>query len=116
MNNENREKQMMADAEAYAAEIYNGEPDNFHTDEQLCETINDFCAGWRDADRTTDGQEPNQAFIDGMAAGEEGMLDDVCEWIAKYADNYIDYYDGEWYVRDKSLCDDLREAMKGGEK
>jgi hypothetical protein len=52
MNNENREQQMMAAAEAYAAEIYKDEPDNFHTDEQLCETINDFCAGWRDADNS----------------------------------------------------------------
>jgi len=52
MNNENREQQMMAAAEAYAAEIYKDEPDNFHTDEQLCETINDFCAGWRSADNS----------------------------------------------------------------
>jgi hypothetical protein len=51
MNNENREQQMMVAAEAYAAEIYKDEPDNFHTDEQLCETINDFCAGWRAADQ-----------------------------------------------------------------
>jgi hypothetical protein len=33
MNNENREQQMMAAAEAYVAEIYKDEPDNFHTDE-----------------------------------------------------------------------------------
>ena len=43
---------MMTAAEAYAAEIYKDEPDNFHTDEQLCETINDFCAGWRAADNS----------------------------------------------------------------
>lgn len=47
-----REQQMMDAAEAYAAEIYKDEPDNFHTDEQLCETINDFCAGWRAADNS----------------------------------------------------------------
>lgn len=43
---------MMTSAEAYAAEIYKDEPDNFHTDEQLCETINDFIAGWRAADNS----------------------------------------------------------------
>ena len=43
---------MMTAAEAYAAEIYKDEPDNSHTDEQLCETINDFCAGWRAADNS----------------------------------------------------------------
>lgn len=52
MNNEQREQQMMTYAETYAAEIYKDEPDNSHTDEQLCETINDFCAGWRVADNS----------------------------------------------------------------
>jgi len=51
MSNEKREQQMMAAADRYADEIYKDEPDNFHTDEQLCETINDFCAGWREADQ-----------------------------------------------------------------
>ena len=50
MRNEKREQQMMDAADAYAAEIYKDEPDNFHTDEQLCGTISDFCAGWRAAD------------------------------------------------------------------
>lgn len=50
MRNEKREQQMMSAVDAYAEEIYKDEPDNFHTDEQLCETINDFCAGWRAAD------------------------------------------------------------------
>lgn len=53
MDNEQREKLMMADAEAYAAEIYIDEPDDFSKDEQLCETINNFCAGWRAADQHT---------------------------------------------------------------
>ena len=42
---------MMAAAEIYAAEIYKDEPDNFHTDEQICEAINDFVAGWQEADQ-----------------------------------------------------------------
>ena len=50
---------MMTSAEAYAAEIYMDEPDDFDTDEQLCETINDFCAGWRVAD-----QHPNWIPVD----------------------------------------------------
>ena len=41
---------MMVSADKYADEIYKDEPDNFHTDEQVCETINDFIAGWRAAD------------------------------------------------------------------
>ena len=43
---------MMSAADKYADEIYNDEPDNFYTDEQLCETINDFCAEWRAADNS----------------------------------------------------------------
>jgi hypothetical protein len=46
-----RKEQMMNAAEAYAAGAYADEPVSFSTEESLCETINDFCAGWRAADR-----------------------------------------------------------------
>jgi hypothetical protein len=46
-----REEQMMNAAEAYAAGCYADEPVSFSTEENICETINDFCAGWRAADR-----------------------------------------------------------------
>lgn len=50
MSNENREQQMMDAAEAYAAGLYSDESVCFSTEENICETINDFCAGWRAAD------------------------------------------------------------------
>ena len=62
-----REQQMMDASEAYAAEIYKDEPDNFHTDEQLCETINDFIAGWRAAD-----QHPQWIPVEEELPKEEG--------------------------------------------
>lgn len=46
-----RNEQMMNAAEAYAAGCYEGEPVSFSTEESKCETISDFCAGWRAADR-----------------------------------------------------------------
>ena len=67
MRNEKREQQMMDAADAYAAEIYKDEPDNFHTDEQLCETINDFCAGWRAAD-----QHPHWIPVEEKLPEEDG--------------------------------------------
>ena len=45
-----REEQMMAEADAYAAGAYADEPVCFSTEEAICETINDFVAGWRAAD------------------------------------------------------------------
>lgn len=45
-----REEQMMAAADAYAAGAYADEPVCFSTEEAICETINDFVAGWRAAD------------------------------------------------------------------
>ena len=80
MNNENREQQMMAAAEAYAAEIYKDEPDNFHTDEQLCETINDYCAGWRSAD-----QHPHWIPVDEKLP-EEGQ--EVFAWNGTFKESY----------------------------
>ena len=65
---------MMADAEAYAAEIYKDEPDNFHTDEQLCETINDFCAGWRAADNSMTQPDRQHYRIQAAIAAMQGML------------------------------------------
>jgi hypothetical protein len=46
-----RKEQMMNAAEAYAAGLYADEPVSFSTEESMCETMNDFCAGWRTADR-----------------------------------------------------------------
>ena len=45
-----REEQMMTEADAYAAGAYADEPVCFSTEEAICETINDFVAGWRAAD------------------------------------------------------------------
>lgn len=45
-----REEQMMTAADAYAAGAYADEPVCFSTEEAICETINDFVAGWRAAD------------------------------------------------------------------
>lgn len=42
---------MMEAAEAYAAGLYADEPVSFSTEEDRCCTMNDFCAGWRNADR-----------------------------------------------------------------
>ena len=50
MNNEKRKQQMMDAAEAYAAGLYADEPVSFSTEEDMCCTMNDFCAGWRSAD------------------------------------------------------------------
>lgn len=41
----------MEAAEAYAAGLYADEPVSFSTEEDRCCTMNDFCAGWRNADR-----------------------------------------------------------------
>ena len=45
-----RDEQMMNAAEAYAAGLYADEPVSFSTEEDMCVTMNDFCAGWREAD------------------------------------------------------------------
>ena len=46
-----RHEQMMEAAEAYAAGCYADEPVSFSTEENICGTISDFCAGWKAADR-----------------------------------------------------------------
>lgn len=46
-----REEKMMDAADAYAEEIYKDEPRNFEIEEEICEAINDFCAGWRAAEK-----------------------------------------------------------------
>jgi len=43
MNNEKREEQMMNAAEAYVEEV------GYTDDNDMCCTMNDFCAGWRAA-------------------------------------------------------------------
>jgi hypothetical protein len=40
---------MMNAAEAYAAGVYDDAPVSFSTEQERCETMNDFCAGWRAA-------------------------------------------------------------------
>ena len=45
MSNEKREQQMMDAAEAYVEEV------GYTDDNDMCCTMNDFCAGWRAADR-----------------------------------------------------------------
>ena len=47
MNNEKREELMMAAADRYADEVC----DESCTGAQVAETINDFCAGWRAAEK-----------------------------------------------------------------
>lgn len=88
MNNEQREQQMMAHADAYAEEIYKDEPDNFDTDEKLCETINDYCAGWRAAD--------NSRWI---PVEENPKVDISCTLLVHYVDGTIDICDyyGDFY-------------------
>lgn len=92
MSNEQREQQMMADAEAYAAEIYKDEPDNYHTDEQLCGAINDFCAGWRAAD-----QHPQWISVDKELPKEKGKLFLVCDKYGRVCESAYDVEDDIWY-------------------
>lgn len=47
MSNNQREKEMMAAADRYADEVC----DESCTGAQVAETLNDFCAGWRAADK-----------------------------------------------------------------
>lgn len=56
------------------------------------------------------------SYIDGFDDGTEHMLNDVCDWLVKNADNYVDNFDGEWGVADKSLCDALRKTLRGDKK
>ena len=42
-------EKMMNAAEAYAAGVYDDAPVSFSTEQERCETMNDFCAGWRAA-------------------------------------------------------------------
>jgi len=99
MNNENREQQMMAAADAYAAEIYKDEPDNFHTDEQLCETINDFCAGWRAAD-----QHPHWIPVEERLPEERKVV-----WVRKHFNKEVlgefDIYDSAAFCNGEFQCD-----------
>lgn len=46
MSNEQRERQMMTAAEAYAEEV------GYKDEHDLCNTLNVFCAGWRAADNS----------------------------------------------------------------
>ena len=48
---EQREKQMFDEAKAYAEEIYEDYPKDLDTKHKIAETIADFCAGWRAADK-----------------------------------------------------------------
>lgn len=44
-------QQMMAEAKAYASEFYDSESADLKTSEKIAETIADFCAGWKAADK-----------------------------------------------------------------
>ena len=48
---EQREKQMFDEAKAYAEEFYKDYPKGLNTKHKIAETIADFCAGWRAADK-----------------------------------------------------------------
>lgn len=52
MSDEKREREMMAEAKAYTSEIYDDESADFKTEEKIAETIADFCAGWKAADKS----------------------------------------------------------------
>ena len=51
MGKEKREQQMIGEAKAYAEEIYKDYPNDLDTKHKIAETIADFCAGWRAADK-----------------------------------------------------------------
>lgn len=51
MDKEKREQQMIGEAKAYAEEIYKDYPKDLDTKHKIAETIADFCAGWRAADK-----------------------------------------------------------------
>jgi len=44
-------QQMMTEAKAYTSEFYDDESADFKTKEKIAETIADFCAGWKAADK-----------------------------------------------------------------
>jgi hypothetical protein len=44
-------QQMMTEAKAYASEFYDSESADLKTSEKIAETIADFCAGWKAADK-----------------------------------------------------------------
>lgn len=46
-----RYEKMMEAADAYAEELYKDEPRNFKIEEEISETIADFCAGWNAAEK-----------------------------------------------------------------
>ena len=84
-----REEQMMNAAEAYAAGCYADEPVSFSTEENMCETMNDFCAGWRAADRL-----PHWIPVE-----EYPKVDISCTLLVHYVDGTIDICDyyGDFY-------------------
>ena len=103
---------MMDAAEAYAAEIYMDEPDNFDTDEQLCETINDFCAGWRAAD-----SHPQWIPVEERLPEKENEFEDYSKLVV--VTNGKDFWKGmynyggeEWLTFDLWRIDDATHWME----
>ena len=84
-----RKEQMMAKAAAYAAGAYADEPVCFSTEEAICETINDFVAGWRAAD----------AHPQWIPVEEYPKVDMSCTLLVHYVDGTIDICDyyGDYY-------------------
>ena len=85
MSNEKREQQMMDAADRYADEVC----DESCTGAQVAETINDFCAGWRAADRL-----PHWIPVE-----EYPKVDISCTLLVHYVDGTIDICDyyGDFY-------------------
>ena len=83
MNNEKREQQMMDAAEAYVEEV------GYTDDNDMCCTMNDFCAGWRAADA-----HPQWIPVD-----EYPKVDNDCTLLVLYVDGTIDICDyyGDFY-------------------
>ena len=79
MSNEERRKQMMTEARAYTSEIYDDEPADFKTEEKIAETIADFCAGWRAADKSrwipVDRELPKEGGEYLVSDGTDSMVD-----------------------------------------
>ena len=106
-----REEQMMAAADAYAAGAYADEPVCFSTEEAICETINDFVAGWRAADA-----HPQWIPVEEELPEKENEFEDYSKLVV--VTNGKDFWKGmynyggeEWLTFDLWRIDDATHWM-----
>jgi hypothetical protein len=98
-----REEQMMAEADAYAAGAYADEPVCFSTEEAICETINDFVAGWRAADAHPQWIPVEERL---PKVDEQTTLSNDCVVVDSAGARYFGYYNGTdecWYTDDYTM-------------